>query len=238
MYQPTPTAAQIGSALRTMLLAILPPGIEVIQGQDNNVAEPQGDFVVMTTILRTRLGTNRDTYADCKFTGLINAGTLTVSRYAFGSLAYGNTVYGTGTSPDPYITALNADGTATLSAAITIPSTTLAAGVEVMTQPTDVNVQLDVHSNDLSAASDYAQVIATMFRDDRGYQALAASGFPITPLYTDDPKQMPFTNAEGQFESRYVVMAHLQVDQTITPSQQFADTANVGLIPVDIFYRA
>lgn len=221
-----------------MLLAILPANVEVIEGQNNDVSEPQGEFIVMTTLLRARLGTNRDTYADCKFTGSIANGTLTVSQFSFGSLGLGNTVFGTGTSPAPTITAIASPTQATLSAPITVASATLAAGVEVMTQPTDVQVQLDIHSPSLQAASDYAQTIATIFRDDRGYQLLKASGFPITPLYVDDPRQIPFTNAENEMESRYVVTAHLHVDQVLTPPQDFADQVQIGRVPVDLFYVA
>jgi hypothetical protein len=53
------------AALRTVLLQIVPGGVEVVQGQVNRVAQPAGaDFVVYTPILRTRLSTNVDTYDD------------------------------------------------------------------------------------------------------------------------------------------------------------------------------
>ena len=53
------------AALRAFLLAVLPAGIEVIQGQDNRVPEPPGtDFLVMTPVLRERLSTNVTAYRD------------------------------------------------------------------------------------------------------------------------------------------------------------------------------
>lgn len=53
------------AALRTVLLAIVPAGVEVVQGQVNRVAQPAGaDFVVYTPILRNRLSTNVDKYDD------------------------------------------------------------------------------------------------------------------------------------------------------------------------------
>lgn len=61
----TGTETDLLTSLRTVLLAIVPAGVEVIKGQVNRVAEPVGvDFVVMTPILRTRLSTNYDTYDD------------------------------------------------------------------------------------------------------------------------------------------------------------------------------
>jgi hypothetical protein len=59
------TESQIFKALRSVLLGILPAGTEVVQGQQNRVAEPKGaDFCICTPILRTRLETNRDTFTD------------------------------------------------------------------------------------------------------------------------------------------------------------------------------
>jgi hypothetical protein len=52
-------------ALRTVLLGILPDGVECIRAQQNRVPEPQGaDFCIFSPILRTRLATNTDTYID------------------------------------------------------------------------------------------------------------------------------------------------------------------------------
>lgn len=58
-----PTKDDIFTGLRTMLLAMLPMGVEVIQGQDNRVPEPKGDdFVVMTETGSSRLSTNEVTW--------------------------------------------------------------------------------------------------------------------------------------------------------------------------------
>lgn len=60
----TPTEREILTALRTFILAILPSGVEVVQGQDNRVPEPTSlDFVVMTPLAQQRLSTNVDTYS-------------------------------------------------------------------------------------------------------------------------------------------------------------------------------
>lgn len=65
----TPTLSlsesQTMTALRSFLLGVLAPGVEVVAGQDNRVAEPVGtDFVVMTPTMRERIETNVVTTLD------------------------------------------------------------------------------------------------------------------------------------------------------------------------------
>lgn len=60
---PTITDDQISIALRALLLAILPDGVECIAGQTNRVPEPTSpDFVMFQVVGDTRLSTNVDTY--------------------------------------------------------------------------------------------------------------------------------------------------------------------------------
>lgn len=55
---PSITQTQIETLLRAFLLQILPPGVEVIVGQENRVGEPPVDnYVIMWATLRKRLGT-------------------------------------------------------------------------------------------------------------------------------------------------------------------------------------
>lgn len=59
------TESDIFASLRTLLLQMLPTGVEVVRSQTNRVPEPRvGDFVVFTPINRTRLAMNTDTYSD------------------------------------------------------------------------------------------------------------------------------------------------------------------------------
>ncbi len=75
------TQSQAFTALRNVLLAALPSGIEVIQEEDNLVPEPVGpDFVAFQPLLRNRLSTNIDCYQDCAFTGSIAGKVLTVAE--------------------------------------------------------------------------------------------------------------------------------------------------------------
>jgi hypothetical protein len=95
------------------------------------------------------------------------------------------------------------------------------------TQPTEVRVQLDFHGD---ASADVAQVIGTLFRSSAAVDAFREG---ISPLYADDAAQMPFLNGENQYENRWVVMAYLQVNPTVSTPQQFADTVRVDLVEVD-----
>lgn len=168
-----PTQATIQTALRAFLQSILASTVDVIEAQDNEVAEPQdADFITMTVIRRDRLATNVDTLLP---------------------------------------------GGATMS----------------VLQSNKVTVQLDVHSDDISDASDMAQTISTLFRDDYAVQFFLA--YPgITPLYADDPRQVAFQNSEQQYESRYIVEAVLQADQLVTVPQQSATSIDLSVFNVDV----
>lgn len=55
------TEDQILTGLRAFLLAVLPDGIEVVQGQDNRVSMPAGaNFVIMTPARREQLSQTAD----------------------------------------------------------------------------------------------------------------------------------------------------------------------------------
>lgn len=59
----SPVDATVMTAIRTLLLDILPDGWEVFRGQANFVPEPIGDnFIVVTPAYRTRLSTNTVTW--------------------------------------------------------------------------------------------------------------------------------------------------------------------------------
>jgi|SRR5579862_4606055 len=59
------TEKQTLTALRTVLLGILPDGLPIIRTEVNRVPEPAApDFVLLTPISRIRLATNIDTWTD------------------------------------------------------------------------------------------------------------------------------------------------------------------------------
>lgn len=90
-----------------------------------------------------------------------------------------------------------------------------------------ITVQLDIHGPN---GSDYALVIATLFRDDYGCDAMQAAG--ITPYYATDGMQMPFINAENQYENRWTMKLTLSSSAIVSTPQDFAATLAATLRPV------
>ena len=215
--------------------------IDVVRGQANRVPEPEKEnFVVLTALRKERLETNVNTYADVAFTASIAVnGTLTVDSMFYGTLQLGSVIFGVdvpnGTYITKFVSGTGGAGTYGLSGTGTvIPSRTLAAGVLSMLQPVEVTIQLDVHGPN---SADNAHQISTMFRDEYATTAFRGYGHDVTPLYADDPKQIPFINAEKQYEDRWVLEACMQANQAvINIPQQFFDTVVVGLIEVDSHY--
>lgn len=93
-------------------------------------------------------------------------------------------------------------------------------------------VQIDCYGPD---SSDWAVIITTMFRDE---YAIAAMGVDVTPLYTDDPKQLPIVDGEQNFEQRWCITARMQYNPVVTLPMQFFDQLDIGLIDVDVTYPA
>lgn len=235
-----PTQSGITTALRAFLLGIL-PGVEVILSQVNRVPEPKNpNFVLMTPLLRARLETNVDTYADVSFTGSIAGKVLTVTEVAFGTIATGQTLFGptvaAGTTIAGLGTGTGGVGTYNLSTSQSVASGPLASGTEAILTPTMVTVQLDCHG---PASGDNAQTISALFRDAYAVQQFATSGIDLVPLYTSDPRQAAFINAEQAYEDRWTLDVMLQSNQVISGlPQQFADQLDATLIDVEAAYLA
>lgn len=224
------TEVQTLTALRTFLLSVLPSGVEVVRGLDNRVPEPTGvNFVEMTPILRSRLGTNVDTYQDCAFTGSIAGAALTVTAMSLGTISVGATLFGTGVTAGTMITAQGTGtggvGTYTVSQSQTVSSEILACGSKNMLQPTEVRVQLDIHG---PASGDNAAIVTACFRDDFAVQSFLSPGFDVTPLYADEAHQMPFLNGEQQIEERWVIDCVMQCSPVLTVPAQFASGLTIG----------
>lgn len=237
----TPTQSDAQAVLRSFLLLLAPSGAEVILGQANRVPEPQGSqYVVMTPIRFQRGDTNLVGFDDVKLTGSIAGSVLTATAVTHGQIKAGRTLFGVGVAATTLITGQlsgtpGGAGTYSLSNSQTLASETLAAGALKLTQNAWITVQLDFHSADTSAG-DMAQAFSTAFRDDYGVTFFRGINGAIFPISADNPKQMPFTNAEGQYEWRWVAEAEMQINQTIEVPQQFADAVNIGLIEVDSHY--
>ena len=225
------------TALRSVLLAILPSGVAVIQAQDNLAPEPVGsDFVVMTPLMRTRLETNVDSYADAAFTGSAAGTTLTVSAVRLGAITVGSTLYapsvGAVASIIQQLTGTTGGvGTYKLSTAATLVSGPLAAGTMSMAQPTELTVQLDVHG--VTGSADNVQIISTLFRSHQAATLFFAQGYDVTPMWASDPRQSPFINGEQQVEFRWVVDVTIQCNPVLTAPVQYGTQLAVTTIPLE-----
>lgn len=93
-----------------------------------------------------------------------------------------------------------------------------------ITQKIELSVQVDVYSD---TASEQANVISTLFRDEYAYNFMPEN---IKPLYCDDPKQIVFVNDAQQYEKRFMIMFYLQYDPTVTVNTQLAMELNAPFI--------
>lgn len=160
------TESQLYTALRTFLIGVLP--CAVVQGQQNRVAMPVGDFVTMTSLGTAGLSTDKATYQP-------QASTQTHQR------------------------------------------------------STRWDVQLDFYG---ANAADYANLVATLMKSDYACSQIEASGLSMDPLYAEEPRQIPFVNAENQYEKRWSVQCAFQFNPTVVVAQQFA--ASLQVIPESI----
>lgn len=231
----TPTQLDIRTAMAGFLAAVLPTEVEIIIAQENRVSEPaQPTFVIITFIRFDRLRTNIDASADVRFTGRITGTALTVSSISYGVIKVGAQVFGDGVAADTRIisgSGLNWQ----VSKSQNLSSRVLSSGARAMQQGADCVLQLDFHDAGDGVASDLVQIVSTTYRD-----AFAAQWFkehhpdlPIAPLYCENPRQAPFINESLQYEWRWILETHLQVDQTVSMPQQYADVVDVDVISVD-----
>lgn len=237
----SPTQSDVQTAVGKFLQAVLPANIDIVVGLGNRVPEPAApNFVVMTPIRFSRLGTNFDTLADVKFVGSVADTTMSVTEVDFGTIEIGSTLFGIDVAGDTKITAQTSGapgsvGTYSVSVSQTIAPRVLASGAIMLTIAAEATVQLDFHTADTTAA-DLAQTVSTTFRDEfatRFFGSLTTPLNRISPFHADDPRLMPFVNDQQQYEWRWIVEAKMQVDQKVAVPQQFADHVTVGLIEID-----
>lgn len=94
-------------------------------------------------------------------------------------------------------------------------------------QSTQFMVQLDLHG---PTGSDYAQTVSTVTRSSYGCAAFEGTG--IQPLFATDGNQMPFKNAENQWENRWTMNIALQGNPIVSTPQDFAASLSVTILGV------
>lgn len=88
-----------------------------------------------------------------------------------------------------------------------------------------LSVQIDVYGDN---SENNAQIISSLLRDTYGADAFRDIGYDVTPLYSDDPKQIPFVNESNQYEDRWTFDAQLQLNPVVSVAQQFSDHATIN----------
>jgi hypothetical protein len=225
--------------------ATMATGVAIVLGQQNRVAEPANPyFAIMTPISFVRLATNLDATQTSIFTGSVSGSTLTVASVLSGAILIGAAVNGTALGSGAIATqvvglgtGVGGTGTYVVSPAAS-GSGAMFASAKTLTQSARVVVQVDFHSPD-SIAGDLAQTVSTALRDEYGTTFFAGLNPPlngISPLHADDPRQVPFINDSNQYEWRWSLDVHLQVQQAVSVPVEYATSATVRLIDVDAVY--
>ena len=218
--------------------ATMSTGVSVVAGQGNRIVEPANPyFVVMTPMRSKRLSTNLDGTADCKFTGSIAGTVLTVSDVAFGSIDAWASIIGTGIALGTQVArqlsgTQGGAGTYSVTVSQSLASGALSAGQMTLLQDSEWVLQCDCHAPD-NTAGDMAKTVSTALRDPFGTTFFAGLTPPlnaIVPLFADDPVQAPFINAENQYEWRWTLDVHLEVSQSLSVPQAYADAIDVELV--------
>lgn len=200
--------------------------LPIVRGQINRVPTPQSaDYAVLWPLGQTRLEFNIEAYADNTSVGSISANVLTVTAVTVGALAAGQTLYGANITGTPAIVMQTSGpaggiGTYTLDTSLTAASGAIYSGTRAMMQPQDVGVQIDIHG---PSSAGNATLLTTQWFSQAGVDACIAQGGIIAPLYAADPRQVAFVNDQDQWEERWVIDLHLQVNPVVTITQQFAD---------------
>jgi hypothetical protein len=108
-----------------------------------------------------------------------------------------------------------------------------ARSVKFMDASVQLDVQCDVHG---PRSGENAQIVTTMFRDDYSCQYFERAGSATRPLYSTDPSQVAFFNAENQSEERWRLEVSLQIEQVVQATQEFFDDLESAIIDVDAVY--
>lgn len=101
----------------------------------------------------------------------------------------------------------------------------VAAGTDAVGRSNSIDVQADVYGPN---SNDNAQVIATLFRDAYGCEAMAGTG--VQPLYCEDGQQMPLVNGEYQYQDRWTLRLALQANPAISTPMQFAPNVRLNTV--------
>ncbi|MEX3628091.1 MAG: hypothetical protein VB138_00135 [Burkholderia sp.] len=100
-------------------------------------------------------------------------------------------------------------------------------------QAIEARLQLDVHGPN---GGDNAAIISTLFRDEYACIQFATVNPDIQPLYCENPRQMPFINAQNNYEQRWIIELAIEYNPITQTPQDFADEVIPQIVSVDAAY--
>jgi hypothetical protein len=218
-------------------------GIEVIRGQQNRVSQPQAqDFIVISPLRQDKLGWNVSTYQDTVINASITGNLLTVNTILqnqielqaglvlidVGGPLYPGTILGPQASGND-----GGIGIYNVYPSQNVPNEQMYIGAAQSLIPTQLSTQLDIYG---PSSADNAAIIRGLFYSGIAYDILHPLG--VAPLYTSNPHELAFTDAEQQYEYRWTMDLESQINPVITTTQQFADKLIIGAVPVDLVFPA
>lgn len=114
-----------------------------------------------------------------------------------------------------------------LATGLEIPDQTSADPTAMaIEQAVEFTVQIDAYGPN---SSSWADTLTTLLRNEVGCVALAPNA---APLYADDARMAPLTDAEAQYEERWIIEATFQVNPVTSVVQQYADTLAIDVVSV------
>lgn len=101
-------------------------------------------------------------------------------------------------------------------------------GTQNNRQPYQYVMQIDFFGSD---AGDRAAVFTALWHDFTAFDNMPGN---IKPLYCNDPVMMPITDAEREYQERWMVEARIEVNPVIRVPMEFFKTWDLELIPVPL----
>lgn len=95
-------------------------------------------------------------------------------------------------------------------------------GIRQIRMSAEMVVQLDFYG---ANAMQYGTAVTALFRDGYGVDAFPRD---IAPLYAGDAMQLPLITGEDAWLERWKLELHLQVNQHMSVSQDFAESLEIG----------
>jgi hypothetical protein len=118
-------------------------------------------------------------------------------------------------------------GLSTVTTAYSDPAPTM--GTRTLTRATQWAAQVDCYG---AKAQDRALMLSIALRSPYGCEVFAEGGI-AQPLFTGEPKQLPFITGEDQYMERWAFDAVLQFNPSVVLPQQFAEALHINLVEVD-----